>query len=318
MNREELLALARSEGIPLTDTKLRRYIQYGWIVSIRKGKGRARGVAPALYHEQSLQTLKEITRLSEIKQPHVIFILYWMGYPIAWHKLQEALQDYVMKMNTTFLNTARLTIDPANAEYAATRMAEDALPTKKPGRPSKEDEAEFEIQRATETRFMHVVFAIINDLGTQNTVSSQSLINFFKFFGPLPSDAEAIVNPVTEWMNLDRFLPYVNQAEEIDFIEMHLTIKCIQDHWSELKKVFNPLALPFVKTFMNRLNSYNPNSTKEGNMHFKVYTLLVLLTLRQHVQIREFLQSDVAKEMLMEICSQLQQLSDVMKGGDAE
>jgi hypothetical protein len=318
MNREELLALAKSEGIHLTDTKLRRYIQYGWIVSIRKGKGRAKGAALASFHERSLQTLKEIAGLSGINQLHLIIILYWKGYPVVWHKLQVALQKYVMNMNSTFMITAKLTIDPANAEYAATRMAEDALPAKKPGRPSKEDAAELDKKRAKEIEFMHTVLGIINVLSTQNSVSSQTLINFFNFFGELPTDSEVIISPATEWMNLNRLLPYVFQAKEEDFVEMYETIQLLHEHWTELKKVFNPLELPFVKSFMDKLNIYNPNSTMDGNIHYKCYILLVLLTLRQHTQIQEFLQSDIAKEVLKEVCKQLQQLSDVMKGGEAQ
>ncbi|RKP49828.1 hypothetical protein D7Z26_18505 [Cohnella endophytica] len=318
MKREELLKMAESENISLTPSKLRRYVEYGWIVTIRKGNGRAKGAAPASYHEQSLQTLREIARLPGIKQQYLIFTLYWKGYPVAWHKLKDALQEYVMNMDSTFMTTAKLTIDPANAEYAATIMAEDALPTKKPGRPSIEDEAELEKQRTKEISFMHTVFGIIQDLNTPNSVSPQTLLKFFNFFGPLPNDSETIISPATEWMNLKRLSPFVSLAEEEDFVEMYKTIKHLQEHWSELKKIFNPLELPFVKTFMDKLNSYNPNSTRDGNIHYKCYVLFVLLTLRQHTQIQEFLQSEIAQEMRKEICMQLLQLSEVMKGGEAQ
>lgn len=309
MNRNELLARAAEENIPLTESKLRRYINLGLIISQVRGRGRARGTS-AYYNERTIDTLKEIQRLSHIKQEALILTLYWKGYPVAWEKLKGALRGFVSTIDSTFIDAFKVVSDPDNADFAIREIAKDALPPKKPGRPTKEDEAELEHIYNQEMKHAKGMLNFVIDLGTQRMLTVANMLSFFEINEiTVPADPSALFSETINWTSLDLIFTSVLKSEEQDFIEMTEVISTLKWYWNELERtLIDPITIPYFSQLFELIDKHCPGGFVAENTALIKYLLLVLLLLNQQLPIKDFLQSEVIKTVFILICQQLSTL----------
>ncbi|MEK3726209.1 hypothetical protein [Paenibacillus sp. FSL H8-0034] len=306
MNRKELLARAAEENIPLTESKLRRYINLGLIVSEVRGRGRARGTS-AFYSEHTVDTLKEIQRLSSIKQEALIFTLYWKGYLVSWDKLKEALRSFVATIESKFIDTLQAVSDPHNAENAIEKIAEDSLPSKRPGRPSKEEEEEMRGIYLQRIKLAKGMLAFVADLGKHRMMTVDNMVSFLGINDiAVTTDPHTLFGELVNWTSLDRIFSAIHQAEEQDFVDITEIIETLRWYWNEVESALTgPTANPNFFHLLELVDKHYPGGFVAENTALIQYILLVLLVLQQQFPIKEFLQSEHSKIIFSSICQQL-------------
>lgn len=318
MNKQELISQAQGKGIPISERQLRRFIGLGIIVTTkRKGAGRAQGAELAEYHERSIETLNEMYLLSEVPHKDLIFNLYWRGFPVAPHKLKNAIEGYFNKIAMTYSLTAEVTMDPDNANYAITEMAREALPARRPGRPSIEQET-IERQHLEQRQlFIASVINMIHDITSKNTISIELVARMFGFLG-FPSSVVENNPSIIEWTNLHLLQTLVSKTDEQDFLDIQPIVTILRGYWEELKTLIgDPFQHPLARNVLEKISVYIPVGSPIMNMHGIILMILSVLVSNNKDELRHILELESTKHAFRDNCLQfVAMLTLLIKGGE--
>jgi hypothetical protein len=198
MKKIELFEKAHKEGIILTPSQLRRYVEYGCIKTTHVGRGYARGVVTE-YPENTLEIIKRIKVLQPThKLKDIIFILWWKGYLVCEEKLKHQLLRYFDDLNKYIHLLAYIDRDLDTKKWLLEDIAEYDLPQKQPGRPSKEQLHQMDKKRSKKINTMNHVISLIAELAQRGRISNGAGKLFFR-------QIDFVVDKVgarTDWMDL--------------------------------------------------------------------------------------------------------------------
>lgn len=315
MNRDELIIKARNSGLPISESKIRRYVQYGLVITLRSSRGRGKGATPVEYNNRSLETLKEIQKYAHIKNEQLIYTLYWTGYPVAWEKLKQRLLVYISSVESDLSTVANLTLDPGTLEYLVTEMANDSLPSLRPGRPSKEDQDKLEQKRFQIIQFNKFILAFITDLMIRKNISVETITRLMEIKGVNLSKESLFTS--LEFPNFERIKLAIHHSDEKDYILISEIIVCLKEYWDVFRKQVHNFSTisPLINNFTEQINYHYPGGFVSGNTSLIRLIILILLTFDNYEQILEILKSDNTKSAFSLFCQQLTQKMNI-KGGE--
>lgn len=233
-----------------------------------------------------IKYVDQLKTLSHIKQENIIFILFWVGFPINIEKLKNIMMQQRNVIMTQFKEVAQHSIEPQQAELWAIDLAKDAVKfMRKPGKPSQE-------VKKSEAEWKEIFIAValfIHDLVYKNTLSEENAKKWIKLLFQNTQNPEIDSVTLNEliirhinysaWIQQDRFLEldsYVQIQEIIELVKEY--IACIK---GEASVQLQNSHQKFKKTLGYNFLSENP---------FFIYVILfVLLASGQQKNIKKIL-----------------------------
>ncbi|MGG1616685.1 hypothetical protein ACIFQM_24345 [Paenibacillus sp. NRS-1782] len=301
MNKKELIANAQAKNIPITESKLNRYINLGLLYSDTKGRGRAKGTL-SHFTEESLDILKEIQNLKGINQKHIIFTLFWRGYNISWHKLKDAVYNFALEIEDKFTEVNNKTKDPEFADYILNEMIEESVPKKKPGRPSNQDLKELKQQQEAEKESFRNILSLVQLLAAGSSMTCQGLKLFSRPNPNVTTQTIADADMFLDWLNLRTIKESIQRSEKDDYDNILEIIHCIQQYWNEIEAVSeSPTVNSVLKEIVHQVNRFYPGGFTFRNVTLIRYLILAMLAFGKHQMILEFLKSDQTKTLFNQL-----------------
>jgi hypothetical protein len=284
--------ILKNEELGITESKLRRYKQYGLITTKIISRGKNAGVY-AITPKKSLNAIKEAIQLS--KKQHVeniketIFILFVRGYPVSLKIMRKKLLNY---FNEFIMKSVKEIVDSSqDQQFLKDEWSDYLKQTKlipKPGRPTKENEMnlEQEVKRnvAQTYEFLPILHYFLDQ--SYNTSSFISLIDELQF-------REDQDFPI--WLKHEYWEKVIKSSTTKDFKEIRLVCKFINRYIQVLRDHQNDF--PRAKAAIEFLES---NHWLERTRLIKLFMLLMLdSNLRK--QALELLQSEETLSMWLEL-----------------
>ncbi len=159
MNKNEILAAAQTEGIPLSIHQLNRYIRLGLLPSERQGNGYKGGVEAdypdAMRNIRFIEQARQNRHLGHYK--HLLPYLFWHGYPVRTDILQVYMLDYQKLMQRVFQHLNEGDPDQVNLDSLLDEMIDDpdVRALRPPGRPSASEQTKRSKEDKELRLFMH-------------------------------------------------------------------------------------------------------------------------------------------------------------------
>ncbi|GAA3404144.1 hypothetical protein ACFFNY_02250 [Paenibacillus hodogayensis] len=318
MRKHTLLEQAKSEHIHLTESMLRRFVEYGLVLSQREGEGR-KGVS-ARYDESSLRVIREIKKLEErleISQKDMIFLLFWRGYPVHLDKMKEQLQQFVHAFTANFRKIAEHP-EKDDIHDAALKLAEKSIPVQKSGRPSNTQKQwkQNMIDKGTRQRLMTV--KLITEFSKLDSLSFQTLSRFLTSFGsaPLPIVQEVYENTL-EQLQLSGLARSINRSAPQDYEEIYQLIGKMTEYWADISQVFpNPGHIPLAGDYIKLLGEICNTEHPADDPTFIKLLLIVVLSVPKELrrQAKALLFAPNVKQLLQIALFQLSLLGSPPRG----
>ncbi|KZE77086.1 hypothetical protein AV654_22630 [Paenibacillus elgii] len=310
MRRNQLLDLANAQGLEVSSNMLRRYVQYGLIVTKRIGKGPKGGVSAE--YPDSLEALKEVKRLSELgdfKQSDSIFILFSKGYPVQWDKLKEQMIDYIKELIRHFNVISNLSSNNHDKLIGIVEdLAEKSIPIKKPGRPSKRKVVAEKEYMKRQMEQMLLITKLITDLTKQNTITFQTFTSFITQFSfQSQTDLEKMYQQSFGKIDLKAMMNIIQVSKEKDYAECLVLMNSVKRYWNELKSTFsNANEIPIIGVFIEELLRIFDGKSSDNPNVIKVFLFITLFfTQEKRTQLILFLSSPETMKTWHEFCRQL-------------
>jgi hypothetical protein len=277
MKKEDIFYLAEKNGVELTDSQFRRYVQYGLILSARSSEGKGKGVR-GYYPLNSLEIITEIVNLkaSRIKEKDLIVFLFSKGYVVNIGKLKRALIDYVEEMVTNFNYLLEVIDDNINKEWVVDQIAEENLPKQISGRPSKNNLSIKITRKKKEEEKLLSVLNVINEIFSNGHINNETSLKFLEQLGY--TSRKSISNELypQRWMNVSSWGESIQKVSDKDISEVQLTFKLIGLYEDYFKA--NKSRSDFIDHFISPLVTMYKNSGL-GNPLLEANLLKLLIVL---------------------------------------
>ncbi|WP_037284726.1 hypothetical protein [Saccharibacillus sacchari] len=289
MRKEEIIAQAKADGIVLSRSQLERYIQNGLLIGHRQSEGYKKGVVS--FFPNAMDTIRfiaEYTKTYKLKKnTDLLFLLFWNGFPVDEDKLKRELVEYQYTLNWVFHKISKEREDSSKLETMLDRLWDDdkKLIQKKPGRPSKQVQAEQKKLEAHYRMEYKLFMTFIRDGFLKKSIAWEAVEAFFKVHVPFVYlDLKGLY---VQLLDVSKSFKWISHSDPIDFLLLKKTVGLLQHYQTELY-VLGQISFLDPTGEMNRQHragwlGQDPEFTR--------FALILILASRQLPQLHHMLQS---------------------------
>lgn len=299
MNKTEILAAAKTEGISLNESKLNRYIRLGLLPSHLQGKGYKGGVQAdypnAMTNLRMIEQTRHDARLGGYE--NLLPYLFWHGCQVRTTDLQMYMMEYQTKIQRAFHKLQQTTEDQIDLDWFLDELIQDpnVRPNRSPGRPSTSEQLKRSAEDQELRQFMQQLLIWIKQWINHGPTSAQEVVATLSL-GQLKDIDPS--NPLLHWLQafIDGFR-WLKPAEAIDWLQVATVIAAMRSYGQDLEKLLSIWMPPTLLCVPSSIQT-----------HPQVVQLKLLFVLVSHQVplLHELLTSASFQTLFTEMMSQLQ------------
>jgi hypothetical protein len=219
MLKEEILMLAEQNHILLTESQLRRYIQYGLIITTKISKGKGQGVT-TLFPNNTIEIVKEIEKGREhgFAARELIYYLFTNGFLVDFKKFKKSLLIDIESMLEGFEVLLEKTQDRLDRKFIIEEIALEKIPKLEPGRPSTDRLVSLNNKKKIEENKIQSILNLIEEIFKTGKVSLETSKTFTMNYGYIAQELN--LNFQKNWFDTNNWIKFIIDSSEEDLEEV--------------------------------------------------------------------------------------------------
>jgi hypothetical protein len=219
MLKEEILTQAERNNIQLTDSQLRRYIQYGLILTTKNSKGKGQGVT-TIFPNNTIEIIKEIENGKKFgfSNRELIYFLFTKGFLVDFKKFKKSLLNDIESMLEGFEVLLEKTQDRLDREFIIEEIALEKIPKLEPGRPSNNKLVSLNDKKKIEEKKIQSILNLIEEIFNTGKVSTETSKTFTMNYGYKAPESK--INFQKEWFETNNWINFISESSEEDLEEV--------------------------------------------------------------------------------------------------
>lgn len=290
MLKEEVLMLAEQNHIQLTESQLRRYIQYGLIITTKISQGKGQGVT-TLFPNNTIEIVKEIEKgkSNGFAVRELIYYLFTKGFLVDFKKFKKSLLNDIESMLEGFEVLLEKTQDRLDRKFIIEEIALEKIPKLEPGRPSTNRLVSLDNKKKIEENKIQSILNLIEEIFNTGKVSPETSVREVYNF-KLPDDTAVLSDQMVligttqnRAENFFRLLKVIDsKGNELHLITNRFDLSA--EEISEMYKSRWAIEL-FFKWIKQHLSIKKFYGQSEWAIHNQVFIALIVFCLHVLVQI---------------------------------
>jgi hypothetical protein len=219
MLKEEILMQAEQDNIQLTESQLRRYIQYGLILTTKISKGKGQGVT-TIFPNNTIEIIKEIEKGKKLgfATRELIYFLFTKGFLVDFKKFKKSLLNDIESMLEGFDVLLEKIQDRLDREFIIEEIALEKIPKLDPGRPSNNKLVSLIDKKKIEENKIQSILNLIEEIFNTGKVSLETSKTITMNYGYIAQESN--FNFQKKWFDTNNWINFISESSQEDLEEV--------------------------------------------------------------------------------------------------